>query len=422
MLIIKSVALVDVKNKCIRVCDILIENGFIKEIGESLSDNGCDKIIDATGLKISAGFIDVHVHFREPGFTYKEDIATGARAAARGGFTTVVCMANTKPIVDNTDTLQKVLEASKKTDINVLTVAAVSESFACDKITDMAALKSAGAVGFSNDGVPILDENFLRNAANIAKSLDIPISLHEENPELIGCAGINEGEVSQKLGISGAPRISESSMVERDCKIALETGAQLHMQHLSCKESVDAIRIAKNQGANVTAEVTPQHFSLTEQAVLAHGTLAKLNPPFRTEADRLSLIEGLVDGTIDMIATDHAPHAAYEKEKPFAEAPSGIIGLETAFALGITNLVQQGHLTLFTLIEKMTVAPAKLYSLDSGVVEVGKRADLVIFDDNESFVVGDFASKSSNSPFVGEKLYGKVKYTICGGEIVFADI
>lgn len=420
MLLIKAVNLIDAESKTVRACDILVDNGVIAEIGE-IEPRGGARVISADGLFASAGLIDIHVHFREPGFEYKEDISTGAKAAAKGGFTTVVCMANTKPALDNPDTLGYVLDAGRKSDINVLTVAAVSKGLAGEELTDMAKLKRLGAVGFSDDGVAICDEEFLTNAMLAAKELDAPISLHEEYPEMIHCAGVNDGAVAEAMGIRGAPPESESCMVGRDCELALKTGARLHFQHLSTKESVSLVREYKKRGASITAEVTPQHLTLTEEAVREKGTLAKLNPPFRTEEDRQSLIAGIKDGTIDIIATDHAPHSAEEKSRPLTEAPSGIIGLETALSLVITKLVRTGIMTLPEVIEKMTVNPAKLYKLDAGCIKTGKRADIVLFDPNESFTVGGFESKSSNSPFIGETLYGKVKYTICGGRIVYQD-
>lgn len=430
MLLIKSGMLYNARKSC----DLLIDNGIITKIAEDIPASGCDEVIDAGGLIIAPGFIDVHAHFREPGFEYKEDIESGANAAKKGGYTTVVCMANTKPCVDNAETLRYVLEAGKKTGINVHSVAAVTRGLEGKTLIDMEKLALAGAVGFSDDGIPVMDVELLKNAMITAQKLGLPISLHEEIPEMIGIAGVNAGKIAKMLGVTGvisaegaihtggAPRESESILVERDCELALETGARVHIQHLSCAESVETVRLAKKRGADVTAEVTPQHLSLTEDAILTKGTLAKLNPPFRTETDRQSLISGLKDGTIDMIATDHAPHSADEKARPFTQAPSGVIGLETALALGITNLVRPGYLSLQELVEKMTVAPARLYGLESGI-SVGKRADICIFDPDGSFTVADkFVSKSNNSPFIGEKLYGRVKYTVCGGKVVYGEV
>jgi dihydroorotase len=401
--------------------DLVIEGDRIKYIGKFHSSEAYETVIDAKGKIIVPGLIDVHVHFREPGYTYKEDIESGAAAAARGGFTTVVCMANTKPVVDNGETLEAVLEKARKAPIRVYSVAAVSRSFGGAELTDMAELKRLGAIGFSDDGAPLRDGAFLRKAMEAVRELDLPISLHEEESGLIGVPGINDGKVSASLGFTGAPSVSESALVARDCIIALDTGARTHIQHVSCAESVELIRLARELGAKVSAEVTPQHFSLTEEAVLAQGSMAKLNPPLRTERDRYALIAGLKEGVIDIIATDHAPHSAEEKARPLREAPSGMIGLETSLALGITNLVRKGHLTLPDLIRKMTTAPAALYGFDRGFLVEGGAADITILDDRENWTVSGFSSKSANSPFIGQTLMGKVKYTICAGKIVYRD-
>ena len=421
MILIKGGRLIDPRSGTDESLDIIIEDSKIKAIGTFSTDGEYERVIDASGLTVAPGLIDVHVHFRDPGLTYKEDLSSGAAAAVRGGYTSVVCMANTKPAIDNCDTLKDILDRAANSPINIYAVASVSKNLGGKELTDMRALKDMGAVGLSDDGIPLMNTAFLQKALLAAKALGLPISLHEEDPELIGVAGVNHGKVAEKLGFTGAPSVSESSVVARDCMLALSTGAKLHIQHVSTAESVAAIRLAKQLGANVTAEVTPQHLALTEDEVLTKGTLAKLNPPLRTEADRLALIAGLNDGTIDIIATDHAPHSAEEKARPFADAPSGVTGLETALAVCITYLVRSGHLSLPELIKKMALAPAGLYSLDAGYLAEGGNADIFIFDDNEKWTVTDFASKSSNSPFINESLCGKVKYTICSGKILYAD-
>lgn len=421
MLLIKNSRVVDPANKMDQIADVVIENGKIKYIGNEYEPAESDQIIDGTGLITAPGLVDIHVHFRDPGLTYKEDIHTGAAAAARGGFTTVVCMANTKPPVDNTDTLQYVLEKGKETPIHVLAAATISKNMEGKELTDMEALKAAGAVGFTDDGKPLMNEAMVKEAMEAACRLNLPLSFHEEDPVFIANNGINQGEAARKLGLTGSPALAEDIMVARDCMLALHTGASVDIQHISSANAVLMVKLAKTLGAHVAAEVTPHHFTLTEEAVLEHGTLAKMNPPLRTEKDRQALIEGLKDGTIDMIATDHAPHSKEEKGKPLTEAPSGIIGLETALALGITHLVKEGHLTMAQLIEKMSVNPARFYHLDCGSLSVDHAADLVIFDENEPWVVDNFASKSENSPFTGQTLYGKVRYTICGGTVVYQD-
>lgn len=431
-MIIKGARIIDPVNRRDGLGDIIIRNGKIadiyqyEEMEQAAIEERCrpqeeEEILDASGLTAAPGLIDVHVHFRDPGFTYKEDIHTGAAAAAKGGFTTVICMANTRPIVDNVNTLSYVLEEGKKTQINVLSAAAVSKNFEGKELTDMTALKEAGAVGFTDDGIPLKDGAFVRTAMQKAKELSMPISLHEEDPAFIKNNGINHGKVSEKLGIYGSPALAEDSLIARDCMIALDTGAAVNIQHISSAHGVALVRLARELGADVWAEATPHHFTLTEEAVLEHGTLAKMNPPLRTENDRLAIIEGLRDGTIPIIATDHAPHSKEEKEKPLTEAPSGIIGLETSLALGITGLVKKGYLTMAELIEKMSVNPAKLYQLEKGSLSVGADADVVLFAPDEEWVVSAYASKSGNSPFTGQKLIGKVKRTICGGKTVYCE-
>jgi len=327
-MLIKNGTVIDPSTGFNEKVDLLIEGGKIKNIGkfDHIQD---EEVIDADGYIVAPGLVDIHVHFREPGFTHKEDIQTGSEAAAAGGFTTVVAMANTKPIIDNEDTLKIVLEQMEKSKINVYTVAAVTKGFNGEELVDMDCLYKLGAVGFSDDGIPIKNENTVYKAMLKAKELDVPISFHEENPNFIGMPGINEGKVSDKLGIKGATNLSEDIMVARDSIIALHTGAKIDIQHISSGNSVDMVRLFKNMGANIYAEVTPHHFSLTEDAVLEYQSLAKMNPPLRTEEDRLRIIEGLNDDTIEIIATDHAPHSEDEKGQELTKAPSGIIGLET---------------------------------------------------------------------------------------------
>lgn len=433
MILIKNGRIVDPVTETDAVRDILIADRKIlsiedeitaedtkKYIGEAITDTELE-IIDAEGLVVAPGLVDAHVHFRDPGFTYKEDIYTGAAAAARGGVTTVICMANTKPAVDNVDTLHYIQQKGEETGINVLQTATVTKGIQGKELVDMELLASEGAAGFTDDGLPIMDEKVLLEALKKAVELDLPVSLHEEDPQFVYQAGVNKGDVSEQLGYGGADRTAEEIMTARDAVLALHTGASLCIQHISSKNSVEIVRTFKKLGADIHAEATPHHFTLTEEAVLKYGTNARMNPPVRTEEDRLAIIEGLKDGTIDMIVTDHAPHSAEEKAKPLGQAPSGITGLETSLALGIKSLVQPGHISLMKLISLMSDNPARFYRMIPEGIAEGAVADLVIFGENENWTVRaeDFASKATNSPFIGWELPGRIHYTICGGKIVY---
>lgn len=425
MLLIQNGYAMDPKSKREGFLDILVKDKYICKIGEKLQQEltkdelaQCE-IIDAAGKIVAPGLVDVHVHFREPGFTHKEDIETGSKAAAKGGFTTVVLMANVNPHVDNVETLQYVLERGRTTRIHVETCANVTMGMQGKELVDMKLLAAKGAVGFTDDGVPIMDEELVRQAMEQAAALDMPISFHEEDATLIANNGINRGKASAYYGIGGSPREAEISLSGRDLKLALETGACINIQHISSKEAVELVRQAKAQGKNVHAEATPHHFTLTEEAAIKYGTMAKMNPPLREEADRLAIIEGLADGTIDLIATDHAPHTAEEKAKPITEAPSGIIGLETALPLAITVLVNGGHLTMMQVLEKMAYNPARMYHLDAGYLAVGGPADMILIDKDAIQIFEEYASKASNTPFTGWELDGAVCTTICDGKVVF---
>lgn len=431
MIIIQSGRIIDPKSRTDAIMDLVIDQGKIIAMGPRISleflsgpssdQKADDTVIDARGLVVAPGLIDVHVHFRDPGLTYKEDIHTGARAAAKGGFTTVVCMANTKPPVDNVETLEYVLAEGRKTSIHVLPAAAITKNMKGKELTDMDLLKQHGAAGFTDDGLPLLNAALAKQAMEKAVQLDVPLSFHEEDPAFIGSSGINQGEVSRQLGLGGASALAEDVMVARDCMLALHTGATIDIQHISSCSSVRMVELAKQLGAHIMAEVTPHHFSLDETAILEYGTLAKMNPPLRTKKDREEILRGLQNDIIDIIATDHAPHSTEEKARPLTEAPSGIIGLETSLALALTNLVRPGLLSLMQMIEKMSLNPARLYRLRKGFLAPGEAADLVLFDPDESWIVTSFSSKASNSPFLGKQLSGKVKYTICDGQIVYQD-
>ncbi len=423
MLIIKNAFLIDPASATEVISDIVIEDERILKIckpGEAGDlEVSAKEVIDASGMVAAPGLVDCHVHFRDPGFTYKEDIASGAECAKRGGFSTVVMMGNTNPHMDNEATITDVLKRGSETGIRVLTCGNVTKNMDGKELVDMDELISAGAVLFTDDGKPITDEKLMERACTEAAKRGKIISLHEEDPSYIKENGINKGEVATKLGLTGSPRDAEISMVKRDIDIAEKTGEEIVVQHISAAESVELIRDARSRGIKVHAEATPHHFTLTQEAVLIHGTLAKMNPPLRLESDRLAIIQGLKDGTIEMIATDHAPHSADEKAKEFAKAPSGITGLETSLALGIRELVQKGYLTLPELIACMSTNPARVYGLDAGYVKEGGPADLVIFGPDASWLFDSSVSKATNTPFLEETLPGKVFYTICRGSIVY---
>ena len=420
MLVIKNGRVMDPKTGLDQVCDLLVDQGKIVEIGPSLSYEQA-QVIDASGKVVAPGLVDIHVHFREPGQTHKEDIHTGALAAAAGGFTTVVMMANTTPTISDVETLNEVLDSAAKEAIHVKTVATVTKNFDGQHLTDFEGLLQAGAVGFSDDGIPLQSTKVVRQALEEAKRLGTFISLHEEDPELNGILGLNEHIAREHFKVCGATGVAEYSMAARDAMISHATGGHLHIQHLSKAESVKVVEFAQAIGAPVTAEVAPQHFSKTEDLLLSKGSNAKMNPPLRREEDRRAVIEGLKSGVISVIATDHAPHHADEKNvADITKAPSGMTGLETSLSLGLTYLVQAGELSLMELLEKMTYNPAKLYHFEAGYLEVGGPADIVIFDPVADRLVSDhFASKAANSPFVGESLKGQVAYTICQGKIVY---
>ncbi len=414
MLLLKHGILLDPYTETEEKTDILIDDeGIIVQIApEITADAQC---IDLSGRTVSPGLVDVHVHFRDPGLTYKEDIRTGAAAAAAGGFTTVVCMANTKPVVDSVETLRYVQDKAQEVPIHVLQACAVTKGLAGQELTDFASLYAAGAPGFTDDGINLTNARLCQQAMCRAKELNVPLSFHEEDPNLILSPGVNYGSAAAvKFGVQGAMPASEECMIARDIALALRTGARVAFQHVSSGNSVDLIRMGKQLGADIHAEATPHHLSLTEEDVLEYGVNARMNPPLRTERDRQKLIEGLQDGTIDMIATDHAPHSAQEKSKPFAQAPSGITGLETAFAVCNTALVRTGKLTRMQLMRVMSRNPAEFYHLTGKSIEVGHHAELMIADWDAPVVFTSYHSKAANTPFTGRELTGKVCAIVMG--------
>lgn len=427
MIILKNARFIDPASRTDEIRDILVAEGKIIRMGEEL---GLDAsmiasakgerlhVVDCRGLVAAPGLVDVHVHLREPGFTYKEDIESAAAAAAAGGFTSIIGMANTNPPIDSEEGILYVLKRGRKCPIRIRTCATITRGMQGQELVDMKYLRECGAAGFTDDGKPILNADLAREAMRIARGLKTVLSFHEEDPRYIRENGINHGEVSERLGLYGSEARAEYSMIERDCKLARETGATVNIQHISTKEGVELVRKAKKLGAKVFAEAAPHHFALTQEAVLQYGTNAKMNPPLRTEQDRLAIIEGLKDGTIEIIATDHAPHSKEEKEREYDQAPSGIIGLETALSLGIMHLVEPGHLTLSQLIARMSYHPAKLYNLDAGVLKEDALADIVVFDPAMEWEYSESRSKSNNTPWLGSRLRGRVLLTICAGRVV----
>ena len=422
-MLIKGGRVIDPSSGTDRVTDIYIKNGEIELIGDG-GDLTDDEVIDATGLIVAPGLVDVHVHFRDPGQTGKETLHTGAKAAAAGGYTSVVCMANTLPAVDTADTLRDILDRASEERIHIYQTAALTVGREGRELVDMEELHRKGAAGFTDDGTPVMDEKLVREAMKRAASLRAVLSFHEEDPEYVRDAGVNAGPAARALGLEGAHREAEIRMIERDLEMTLAAGATVDIQHVSAKESVDIIRRYKERDTAglIHAEATPHHFSLTEEAVERTGTLAKVNPPLRTEEDRLAVAKGVADGTLDIIATDHAPHMKEEKDRSFKQAPSGMVGLETALSLGITNLVDTGIISYHTLIERMSTAPALLYGIPAGSLLPGRPADMVIFDPDHRYILKekDLHSKSKNSPFIGSELKGRVRYTIAGGRLVYS--
>ena len=432
MLLVKNVFLYDPASGAEKKTDILMDKGrFVKiEEGispEEISPGGASenastlRVIDGEGLCAAPGLIDTHAHFRDPGYLWKEDLHTGSLAAARGGYTSIILMANTNPTVDCVPVLSDILERGKKEKIHLYSCANVTMHMGGRETVDFDALAGAGAAGFTDDGVPVMDAEILEQALDAAVRLDLPVSLHEEDKTLISENGINGGGAAARaLKLKGSPREAEITLIRRDLDLAVKAMAPLCIQHISTAEGVELVRQARKKNPRIHAEATPHHFSLTEEAVIRQGTLAKVNPPLRTEADRQAIIEGLKDGTLDLIATDHAPHSDEEKAKSFPSAPSGMIGLETAFSLGLRELVHPGHLTMRQFLACLTCNPADFYHLPAGRVAEGEPADLMIFDPHSSWTVEKpFASRSSNSPFLGQVLPGVIRYTIASGEIAF---
>lgn len=401
--------------------DILIKDGVVAQWGNNIEKTNC-RVIDAEGLYAIPGLVDMHVHLRDPGFTQKEDIITGCKAAAAGGVTSLLAMPNTKPTTDSAETVEYILNKSQNADARVYVSASITKELKSEEPTDILELKKAGAIALSDDGRPVINTRFLREAMKKASQLGMRVVAHCEDLFLADGGIINEGEVSQKLGVKGIPAAAEDCGTAREIALAAALDVPVHICHVSTKTSVALIRDAKARGVKVTAETAPHYFSLTEDELLKRDADFRMNPPLRTKEDVLAIIEGLQDGTIDAIATDHAPHTPEEKAD-FEKSPNGSIGMETSLSVGITYLVKTGLLTLEQLVEKMSVKPAEILNIPAGKIAVGENADIALVDLSEVWTVDEnkLHGKSKNTPFKGRSLTGKVKTTILGGRIVFED-
>ena len=422
-ILIKNGRLVHPVTGAVVLLDLLVEDGIVALMERGIEAEA-DRVINASGLMVAPGLVDMHVHLRDPGLTYKEDIITGSNAAARGGVTAMACMANTKPTVDTPELVQYVLERAKEgSGVQIYPIGALSKGLMGEEPTDAEALQKAGAIAISDDGCNVDNANLMRDVLIRARRLNLPVLCHCEDTSMVEGRAVNEGSVSRQLWLEGRPAIAEEIMVMRDAMLAEETGAHVHICHVSTGRSVDIIRRMKHKGVNITCETCPQYFTLTEDAVLEKGSMARVNPPLRTAKDVEAIIAGLKDGTIDAIATDHAPHSAEEKARNLTRAPSGMVGLETSLALCLTALYHTKKMDMPTLIKKMSTNPADILHLPKGRMSLGGDADLVIFDPNEEWVIDpeQFASKGRNTPFAGTKVKGKVKYTIVKGNIVYEE-
>ena len=403
--------------------DILINDGKVEKIEKSLNDEA-QKIIDAKNKWVTPGLIDVHVHLRDPGFEYKETISTGTRSAAKGGFTTICCMPNTDPVTDNEIVVEYIkMKAKRDGVVNVLPIGAVTKGQTCEELSNIGQMATAGACAISEDGKSVISAGLLKTAMKYAKMFNIPVLSHCEDISLVAGGSMNAGAAAQLLGLKGISNDSEEVIVARDIILAASTKSKLHICHVSTKGSIQLIKEAHTRGEKVTAEITPHHFTLSDSCITDYDGNKKMNPPLRSEEDVEACRQALKDGTVGIIATDHAPHSFDEKNCEYEKAAFGIVGLETALSLGLTVLVDKNYLTPFQLIEKMTINPAKMLGIDKGSIEIGKDADIIIIDPNLAYKVNasEFASKSKNTPFDGFDVKGKVLYTIVGGEIVVED-
>ncbi len=421
-LLIRGGRVIDPSRGTDGVADLYIKDGRIEAVGRNISLDAGIEVVDAAGKVVAPGLIDLHVHLREPGFEHAETIATGATSAAAGGFTAVCAMPNTDPVTDNQATVGFVVrQAIRAGKARVYPIGAVSLGQKGEQLTEFGEMVQAGAVAVSDDGKPVATSHLMRTALEYARTFGIPVADHCEDMSLAAGGAMHEGLVAARLGLKGIPSAAEDIMVARDIILAELTGGHVHLCHMSTRGSVELIRWAKSKGFNVTAEATPHHFTLTHERCLGYDTNAKMNPPLRESADREAIREGLADGTIDCIASDHAPHHYDAKEREFDDAPNGIVGLETALGLALRELVEPGLLSLPDLIARMSTVPARIFHLPGGTLSVGAPADIVVFDASRRWAVQreDLHSKSTNSPFLGETLVGQADLTIVGGRVVF---
>lgn len=417
---IKNVRVVDPSQKLDCMADLFIEDGKIKQAGGSVQQAG--QVIDGAGLVAAPGLVDMHVHLRDPGFTEKEDISTGCRAAAAGGVTSLLAMPNTNPTTDSAQTVRYILEKAKDACARVYVAASITKALKSEELCDFEALHGAGAIALTDDGRPVLNTKFMAQAMQAAPQLSMTVVSHCEDLFLAGGGLINEGAVSRQLGVPGIPAAAEDAGTAREIALAAAYGVPIHICHVSTATSVALIRDAKRRGVKVTAETAPHYFALTEQALLGRDADFRMNPPLRTERDRQAIIEGLMDGTLDAVATDHAPHTPQEKAD-FEKSPNGSIGMETSLSAALTFLAHTGKLSLTELIDKMSCSPARILGISGGTLKVGAPADIVLFDPEERWTVDPekLHGKSKNTPFKGMTLTGKVKKTILGGKLVFED-
>ncbi len=418
MLLLKGGRIVDPSQRLDQVADLLIEDGKIAQIGEFTA---ADQVIDVSGKVVLPGLIDMHVHLREPGFEYKEDIESGSRAAAAGGFTAVACMPNTNPVTDNRSVIESIVKRADEVGlVRVYPMGALTKGNKGEEMAEMGDMQEGGAVAFSDDAFPIQQSIIMRRVMDYCAMLDVPVVTHCEDTSLSGEGFMNEGLTSTVLGLRGIPAEAEEVMVARNIMLARLTGCRLHIQHVSTSVSVDLIREAKEAGIKVTCETCPQYFALTEDAVVGYDTNTKINPPLRTAEDVAAIKAGLADGTIDVIATDHAPHAIEEKETEYAVALNGMVGLETSVGLTLTELVKAGTLTLAEAVEKMSAAPARILGVTGGSLAIGAPADVTVLDLDAEWIVdpAKFESRSKNTPLGGRKLTGLPVMTVVGGKIV----